>query len=126
MEIITINSVAFDRAINDSATFKEIINRLIAIENLIRNPIAINEGEESNFENLKFSHEDLSFELNITPRSFHRNLRASKLIDSNIENGKCVYTLSEIEKALDLKILRCSPKIADAFRKKYNLNGYKK
>lgn len=59
--------------------------------------------------------------LNISTRTLQR-LRNENLISYSMLRGRCLYKLSEIERGLNERIIKCKPQDRENFRRNYFLN----
>lgn len=59
--------------------------------------------------------------LNISTRTLHR-LRNENLISYTTLRGRCLYKLSEIERGLNERIIKCKPQDRENFRRNYFLD----
>jgi hypothetical protein len=62
--------------------------------------------------------------LNISTRTLQR-LRNENLISYTSFRGRCLYKLSEIERGLNERIIKCKPQNLEDFRKNYLLSNGK-
>jgi hypothetical protein len=60
--------------------------------------------------------------LNISTKTLQR-LRREQLISYSMLKGRCLYRLSDIEQALNDRVITCSPQTLDEFRKNYLLHA---
>jgi hypothetical protein len=60
--------------------------------------------------------------LNISTKTLQR-LRREQLISYSMLKGRCLYRLSDIEQALNDRIITCNPQTLDEFRKNYLLHA---
>lgn len=60
--------------------------------------------------------------LGISTKTLQR-LRKDNLISYSLMRGRCRYRLSDIERALNERLITCNPKTLDEFRKNYLLNA---
>lgn len=58
--------------------------------------------------------------LHISTRTLQR-LRKDNLISYSTLRGKCLYRLTDIEKALNQKLIKCNPDTIEDFRRNYLL-----
>jgi hypothetical protein len=60
--------------------------------------------------------------LNISTKTLQR-LRREQLISYSMLKGRCLYRLSDIEQALNDRVITCSSQTLDEFRKNYLLHA---
>ena len=60
--------------------------------------------------------------LGISTKTLQR-LRKDQLISYSLFRGRCLYRLSDIERALNERLITCNPQTLEQFRKNYLLNG---
>lgn len=63
--------------------------------------------------------------LGISTRTLQR-LRVKNLISYSLLGGKCYYKVSDIEAALNNRVIRCTPETIEDFRKNYLLYAKQK
>lgn len=64
--------------------------------------------------------EELAELLGISTRTLQR-LRKERMIPYSMLRKKCLYRLSDVEKAIAERVVSCNPKTLDEFRKSYLL-----
>lgn len=109
MEIITI----------DSEAFKELANKIDRIaEYVIKKDCNPQQPGIDGILNSK----EVADILKISLRTLQR-LRTDNQIDYSMLRGKCVYRISDLEKAVKKRVISCEPKTLEDLRKNYLLKG---
>ena len=113
MEVITM----------DSRVYKDLVDKIDKISAFV---VKCEAGirPQSNDE-IWLDSQEVANLLRISTRTLQR-LRAESLISYSILRGRCLYKLSEIDRALNERLITCDPQTLDEFRKNYLLsNGAK-
>jgi hypothetical protein len=112
MEVITI----------DSKAYRDLIEKIDRIANYVAKKEGDRECPDHEVWLDSFQVANL---LQISTKTLQR-LRKDKLISYSQLRGRCLYKLSEIERALNERLISCDPQTIDEFRKNYLLeHGFK-
>lgn len=112
MEVITI----------DSKAYKDLIEKIDRIAKYVAKKEGDKECPDHEVWLDSFQVANL---LQISTKTLQR-LRKDKLISYSQLRGRCLYKLSEIERALNERLISCDPQNIDEFRKNYLLeHGFK-
>lgn len=109
MEVITM----------DSRVYKDLVDKIDKISAFV---VKCEAGiRPQNNEEIWLDSQEVANLLRISTRTLQR-LRAESLISYSILRGRCLYKLSEIERALNERLITCDPHTLDEFRKNYLLS----
>ena len=107
MEVITL----------DSKAYKDLVKKIERIADFIATAEAIPSNEKTD---VWLDSIEVSRILGISTRTLQR-LRKENLISYSLMRGRCRYRISDIETALNDKLIVCNPHTLDEFRKNYLL-----
>ncbi len=110
MEVITLESKAY----------KELICKIDKIADFV----ARHEMKPEDRGEVWLDSNEVADALNISTRTLQR-LRNENLISYTSLRGRCLYKLSDIEKGLNERTIKCKPQNMEEFRKNYLLNNGK-
>ena len=102
MEVITM----------DSKVYKDLVGKIQRIADFVAKAQVMPKEENEVW---------LADALNISTRTLQR-LRNENLISYSMLRGRCLYKLSEIERGLNERIIKCKPQDRENFRRNYFLN----
>lgn len=107
MEVITM----------DSKVYKDLVSKIQRIADYVaKAQLTPQEKEE-----VWLDSNQLADALNISTRTLQR-LRNENLISYSMLRGRCLYKLSEIERGLNERIIKCKPQDRENFRRNYLLD----
>lgn len=108
MEVITLESKAF----------KELMQKVEKIAEFVFKQE--NDNPQNTDENIWLDNEELSDMLGISTRTLQR-LRTDNQISYTKLGRKCIYRLSDVQHAINSRIIECNPKTLDEYRTNYLL-----
>ena len=107
MEVITM----------DSKVYKDLVGKIQRIADFVAKAQVMPKEEND----VWLDSNQVADALNISTRTLQR-LRNENLISYSMLRGRCLYKLSEIERGLNERIIKCKPQDRENFRKNYFLN----
>ena len=110
MEVITLESKAY----------KDLISKIDKIADFV----VRQEMKPEDRGDVWLDSNEVADALNISTRTLQR-LRNENLISYTSLRGRCLYKLSDIEKGLNERTIKCKPQNMEEFRKNYLLNNGK-
>lgn len=112
MEVITVESEAF----------KTLLGKIEKIAEFVSEARLPGEGKKEAW----LDSNQLADALGISTRTLQR-LRDENLISYSMLRGRCMYKLSEVERCLEERTIRCKPATLEDFRRNYlTRTGYDK
>ena len=107
MEVITM----------DSKVYKDLVGKIQRIADFVAKAQVMPKEENE----VWLDSNQVADALNISTRTLQR-LRNENLISYSMLRGRCLYKLSEIERGLNERIIKCKPQDRENFRRNYFLN----
>ena len=112
MEVITM----------DSEAYKKLVSKIEQIADFVAEAKLPSEEKKEAW----LDSNQLADALGISTRTLQR-LRDDNLISYSMLRGRCMYKLSEVERCLEERMIRCKPKNLEEFRRNYlNRTGHDK
>ena len=109
MELITFESKAYQELLKKIERIAEYISKV---------ETAVPDGKKK----VWMDSMEVARLLGISTKTLQR-LRKDQLISYSLFRGRCLYRLSDIERALNERLITCNPQTLEQFRKNYLLNG---
>lgn len=107
MEVITM----------DCKVYKDLVGKIQRIADFVTKAQMVPEEKEE----VWLDSNQVADALNISTRTLQR-LRNENLISYSMLRGRCLYKLSEIERGLNDRIIKCKPQYRENFRRNYLLD----
>ena len=103
----------------ESRAYKDIVSKIETIAHYITSTTESNQSKEE--PDAWLDNDEVADMLGISTRTLQR-LRKKGQISYSLLGGKCYYKVSDIEKALRERVIRCTPETIDNFRKNFLLH----